>query len=54
MTNADRIRKMTDEELSELLNQAEASGYNDNSITPKNKNGYHMNMLDWLKSEIKE
>lgn len=54
MTNADRIRIMTDMELAELLNEAEAAGYNDSSITPKDRNGNNMDMLEWLQSESKE
>lgn len=54
MTNADRIRIMTDIELAEFLNEVEAAGYNDNSITPKDRNGHNMDMIDWLQSESKE
>lgn len=54
MTNANRIRRMTDVELAELLSEAEAAGYNDSSITPKDKYGYNMNLLEWLQAEIKE
>lgn len=54
MTNANRIRTMTDVELAELLSDAEAAGYNDSSIAPKDKNGHNMNMLEWLQAEMKE
>ena len=53
-TNADRIRAMSDEELAELLERVEIEGYNDSSLTPKMENGYHMGILQWLKSEAKE
>ena len=54
MTNGDMIRKMTNEELAELLENAENAGYNDESITPKGNDGFHMDMIDWLKSEAME
>lgn len=54
ITNADKIRRMTDEELAELLERCEGEGYQDSSITPVNEYGYHMNMLDWLKQPAKE
>lgn len=54
MTNADKIRKMTDKELELLLMECEAAGYNDTSITPKKRNGYHVDMLKWLQSEVSE
>ena len=50
-TNADRIRNMSDEELAEFIEQCEACGYNDGSITPI-KDGGHMNMLEWLQAEV--
>lgn len=53
-TNADKIRSMTDEELAELLERCEGEGYQDSSITPVMENGYHMNMLDWLKQPAEE
>lgn len=52
-TNADRIRNMTDEELADLLKEAEDCGYRDASITPITDGGY-MDMLEWLQSEVKE
>ena len=51
MTNADRIRNMTNEELADLLESAEDAGYNDSSITPKGSNGFPIDMLKWLESE---
>lgn len=54
MTNSNRIRTMMDVELAELLSEAEATGYNDSSITPKDKNGHNMDMLEWLQAEIEE
>ena len=53
MTNADKIRSMTDEELAELLDRAENAGYNDESITPR-ENGNYMDMIDWLRMEVEE
>ena len=54
MTNAEKIRSMNDEELAELLENAEGAVYNDASITPRGKDGFHMDMLEWLKSETWE
>lgn len=51
-TNGDRIRKMANEELAEFLEKAESAGYNDSSITPKGSDGFHMDMLEWLESEV--
>lgn len=53
-TNADKIRIMTDEELAEFLERCEGEGYQDSSITPVMENGYHMDMLEWLKQPAKE
>lgn len=53
-TNADEIRSMTDEELADFLDKCEGKGYQDSSITPINEDGYHMDMLDWLKQPAKE
>lgn len=39
LTNADKIRNMTDEELAELLERCEGEGYQDSSITPIMENG---------------
>jgi len=46
----DAIRRLNNEQLAELLMYAENSGYMDASITPKQENGYHIPMLDWLNS----
>lgn len=53
-TNADKIRSMTDEELADFLDKCEGKGYQDSSITPITEEGYHMDMLDWLKQPAKE
>lgn len=53
MTNADRIRNMSDEELAKFLEKVEDCGYNDVSITDF-ENGHYMDMLEWLQTEIKE
>lgn len=53
-TNADKIRSMTDEELAELLEKCEGEGYQDSSITPIMENGYHVDMLEWLKQPAEE
>ena len=53
-TNAERIRAMSDEELAEFIENAESAGYRDSSITPKLENGYHMDLLKWLKSPAEE
>lgn len=53
-TNADKIRSMTDEELAELLERCEGEGYQDSSITPIMENGYHVDMLEWLKQPAEE
>ena len=47
MTNADRIRSMSDEELAEFIDKCEAAGYNDSSIA-RDENDQLMDMLDWL------
>ena len=53
MTNADRIRAMSDEELAEFIEKCEAAGYEDSSIA-WDKNNELMNMLDWLKYPAEE
>lgn len=45
MTNADRIRSMTDEELADFLVTVESYGYHDQSISGT----YEMN--EWLRAE---
>lgn len=47
MTNADRIRRMTDEELAEFIEKCEAAGYEDSSIAWRESGGT-MDTLDWL------
>ena len=54
ITNADKIRSMTDEELADFLDECEGKGYQDSSITPITEEGYYMDMLDWLKQPAKE
>lgn len=54
MTNADKIRAMTDKELELLLMECESAGYNDTSITPKKRDGYHMAILEWLQETVDE
>ena len=53
ITNADRIRQMTDKELAEFIDKCEAAGYNDSSIA-RDKNNQLMDMLDWLKQPAEE
>lgn len=53
MTNADRIRQMTDKELAEFIEKCEDAGYNDSSIA-RDKNDQLMDMLDWLKQPAEE
>lgn len=48
-TNADCIRSMSDEELAEFIAECERAGYADGSITPKGNDGYHMDVIDWLR-----
>lgn len=52
-TWGDKIRSMNDEELAEFLEKVETYAYNDRSIAEDEQ--YHvMDMLQWLKSEVKE
>lgn len=51
-TVADSIRAMNDEELATLLDEAENAGYQDSSVAPNDKNGYPIDMLDWMKMEV--
>lgn len=53
MNNGDAIRAMDNEELAEFLQKVEDAGYNDSSITPKGSDGFHMDILEWLESEVK-
>ena len=52
-TNADRIRAMTDEELADFIDKCEGMGFADSSIA-REKNGYRIDMLDWLQQPAKE
>ena len=52
-TNADIIRRMSDEELAEFIDKCEAYGYNDSSIA-RDGNDKLMSMLDWLQQSAKE
>lgn len=47
ITNADRIRSMTDEELAEFLNNTQGRAFGGTMLL-------HMQWLDWLKQEEKE
>ena len=47
MTNADRIRAMSDEELAEFIDKCEAAGYEDSSIAWRESGGV-MDPLGWL------
>lgn len=53
MTNADRIRAMSDEELAEFIDKCEAAGYDDSSIAWR-ESGEHMDTLDWLRQPAEE
>lgn len=48
MTNADRIRSMTDDELADFLVTVESYGYHDQSISGT----YEMN--EWIRAESEE
>lgn len=47
MTNADRIRAMSDEELAAFIDKCEGCGYLDSSIAV-DEHGHLMEMIDWL------
>ena len=53
LSNADRIRRMTDKELAEFIEKCEAAAYNDPSIA-RDKNNQLMDMLDWLQQPAEE
>ena len=53
MSNADRIRAMSDEELADFLDKCEAMGYQDSSIA-RDKIGNCVNMLEWLRQPAEE
>lgn len=46
MTNGDKIRNMSDEELADFLLKVETHGYYDQSVAGT------LEMLDWLKIEV--
>ncbi len=46
MTNADKIRNMSDEELVYFLVNVETHGYHDQSVSGT------LEMIDWLKTEV--
>ena len=52
ITNADRIRSMTDEELAEMLNHAQGDGFLV-GIGQRKMSAYG-NWLQWLKEEATE
>lgn len=53
LSNADRIRTMSDEELADFIDKCEGMGYVDSSIA-RDKNGHCIDMLDWLRSPAEE
>ena len=53
MTNADRIRSMSDEQLAEFIDKCESAGYNDSSIA-RDENDQHMDVLDRLQRPAEE
>lgn len=48
LTNAERIRSMSDEELADFLVHVETQGYYDQSISGT------LGMFEWLQSEVEE
>ena len=46
----DIIRTMSDEALAKLLEKAEAAGYEDSSIVPKDQKGWSTRLIDWIQS----
>ena len=48
ITNADRVRSMSDEELAKFLDMCESMGYEDSSIAT-DSGGHCMDMLEWLR-----
>ena len=53
ITNADRIRAMSDEELADFIDRCEAAGYNDSSIA-RDENDNLMDTFDWLQQPAEE
>ena len=50
----DIIRTMSDKSLAKLLEKAEAAGYEDSSIVPRDQKGFSINLIDWIQSCVKE
>lgn len=50
----DMIRTMSDNALAKLLEKAEAAGYEDSSIAPKDQKGWSTRLIDWIQSCDKE
>ena len=46
----DIIRTMSDKSLAKLLEKAEAAGYEDSSITPRDQKGWSTRLIDWIQS----
>lgn len=53
MTNADRVRSMSDEELAKFLDMCESRGYEDSSIAT-DSGGHCMDMLEWLQQPAED
>lgn len=51
LTNADRIRSMTDEELAKFLDRCETTGYEGSNIAIDSKCNL-MDMLEWLQQPV--
>ena len=49
LTNADRIRSMTDEELAKFIEEAESCGVEGASVAD-----WGMTMLEWLRKPVEE
>ena len=54
MTNADKIRQMTDDQLAMLLDQTQLSGYRFGAGLDYTKRNGAYDWLMWLKEEVKE
>ena len=46
----DMIRTMSDNALAKLLEKAEAAGYEDSSIAPRDQKGWSTRLIDWIQS----
>lgn len=53
ITNADRVRSMSDEELAKFLDMCESRGYEDSSIAT-DSSGHCMDMLEWLQQPAED